>query len=217
MFLESFTLLFEPLLQTVYMVCASAFFSCVAGIPLGIILFSCKNKYLHLNPTGYWIISAGVNILRSIPYIILMIALIPISRLLTGTSIGTNAAIVSLTVAAIPFVARLIETALGEVPNGLIETGLSIGASSNQILFYILLPEALPAIVQGITLTLINLVGYSAMAGAIGGGGLGDLAIRYGYQRFDITIMILTILVLILLVQIIQTFGNKLSACLDKR
>ena len=153
-----------------------------------------------------------VNVLRSFPFIILMIILIPLSRLIVGTSIGTKATIVPLSIAAAPFVARIIESALKEVDPGVVQAAKAMGSTNAQIIFKVLLPEAMPSLVSGITLTIINLIGYSAMAGAIGGGGLGDLAIRYGYQRFRPSYMVAAVLVILVLVEVIQIVGNKLSA-----
>ena len=153
-----------------------------------------------------------VNVLRSFHFIILMIILIPLSRLIVGTSIGTKATIVPLSIAAAPFVARIIESALKEVDPGVVQAAKAMGSTNAQIIFKVLLPEAMPSLVSGITLTIINLIGYSAMAGAIGGGGLGDLAIRYGYQRFRPSYMVAAVLVILVLVEVIQIVGNKLSA-----
>ena len=154
--------------------------------------------------------------LRSFPFIILMILLFPLSRVLIGTSIGTSAAILPLSIAAAPFVARIIETALKEVDTGVVQAARSMGSTNMQIISKVLLPEALPSLVSGITLTIINLIGYSAMAGAIGGGGLGDLAIRYGYQRFRTDIMIASVIIILLFVEIIQFTGSKISSALQK-
>lgn len=217
MLIETISLLFNPFLETTYMVCVSTIIASIIGIPLGILLFATNHQGLLANKPSYLSLNMITNAVRSIPYIILMIAIIPLTRLIVGTSIGTNAAIVSLTLAAIPFIARICETALSEVPHGLIEAGHSMGATPIQIIRLFLIPEAMPAMVSGLTLTMINLVGYSAMAGAIGGGGLGDLAIRYGYQRFNLTVMILTIMVLIVMVQVIQTIGDKLAQKFDHR
>jgi D-methionine transport system permease protein len=158
-----------------------------------------------------------VNVLRSFPFIILMILLFPLSRLLIGTSIGTTATIVPLSIAAAPFVARVIETALKEVDPGVVQAARAMGSTNFQIVRKVLIPEALPSLVSGITLTIINLIGYSAMAGAIGGGGLGDLAIRYGYQRFRGDIMVVAVVVILVLVEVIQVIGNKISAKLLAR
>lgn len=196
--------------ETFYMVLVSSAVAVLAGIPLGILLLITKQD--NLTPHRYINFLGGsiTNAVRSIPFIILLVAVIPFTRLIVGTSIGTTAAIVPLSIAAIPFVARMVEAALNELTNGLVEAGLAMGASHWQIISKILLPEALPGIINTITITIINLIGYSAMAGAIGGGGLGDLAIRYGYQRFDVTVMIATIIVLVIMVQLIQWLGDFL-------
>lgn len=194
--------------QTIYMVLLSGLVATLVGLPLGVLLLITRSHSIVPNATVNKSLSLLVNIGRSIPFVILMIAIIPFTRLIAGTSIGTTAAIVPLSIAAIPFVARLVESALQEVAGGMIETGLALGASSLQIILKILIPEALPGIVNGITITLINLVSYSAMAGAVGGGGLGDLAIRYGYQRFDVTVMVVTIIILIVFVQLLQLCGD---------
>lgn len=203
--------LLNALWQSIYMVIASGFIALIGGIPLGVILFTTRKHGILENK--YWnaLLGAVVNGVRSIPFIILLVAMIPLTRLIVGTSIGTTAAIVPLCFGAIPFVGRIVENALSEVSSGLIEAGLVMGASPFQIITKILLPEALPSIINGMTVTLITLVGYSAMAGAIGGGGLGDLAIRYGYQRFDVMIMLYTIVILIALVQVLQYSGDWLA------
>lgn len=209
----STNLLFELItstLETVTMVFTAGLFATLIGLPVGIFLYSTRQANLFTNPLLHKSIAMLVNMLRSIPFIILLVAIIPVTRFIVGTSIGTTAAIVPLTLAAIPFVARLIENNLKQLPPGLIETGLAIGASNLQLIRAILLSEALPGIVGTITTTLITLIAYSAMAGAVGGGGLGDLAIRYGYQRFDIKVMLATILILIALVQAIQHLGDYL-------
>ena len=197
--------------ESIYMVLISGGFSIVFGIPLGILLLVTRPQHILSRPKINMLVAGIVNAVRSIPFIILLVALVPLTRLIVGTSIGTTAAIVPLSIGAIPFVARIVENALDEVPEGLIEAGLAMGANTLQIIIRILLPEALPAIANGITVTLITLVGYSAMAGAVGGGGLGDLAIRYGYQRFDVTVMLITIVILILLVQLLQYFGDRIA------
>lgn len=194
--------------QTVLMVLVSCILAVLLGIPLGIILLVTRKDHLLPHPKLNRILGLMTNGLRSIPFIILMVAIIPFTRLLVGTSIGTAAAIVPLTLAAIPFVGRIVETALAQVPWGLIEAAQSMGATALQIIYKILLPEAAATIIRGITLTLIALVGYSAMAGVVGGGGLGDLAIRYGYQRFEISIMLMTIAILIFFVQVLQMLGD---------
>jgi len=196
--------------ETIYMVFISGLIAALIGIPFGVILSSTSKNNLLENRMLHQILAGIANATRSIPFIILLIAIIPFTRWLTGTSIGTTAAIVPLTIGAIPFVARLVEGSINEVPIGLIEAGQAMGGSSWQIILHILMPEALPGIVNGITVTLVSLIAYSAMAGAVGGGGLGDLAIRYGYQRFEVQVMIMTIIVLILLVQIIQYIGDRI-------
>ena len=158
-----------------------------------------------------------INMVRSIPFIILMVAIIPLTRLVVGTSIGTTAAIVPLTLAAIPYTARMVETSIREIPFGLLEAAESMGATPIQIICKVLIPEALPSVIQNITVVIVTLIGSSAMAGTIGGGGLGDLAIRYGYQRFQADVMIATILVLIVIVQLIQWAGNFLSKKVNKK
>ena len=201
--------------QTVVMVVMATLFAVMIGLPVGIILFISGKKQLWEKLVFHRILGAFVNALRSIPFIILMVAIIPLTRFIVGTSIGTMAAIVPLSLCAIPFFARLTEAALQEISGSLIEASQAMGASNWQIIWRVLIPEGLPTLVRGITLTAVTLVGYSAMAGAIGGGGLGDLAIRYGYQRFEINVMIITVIVLIALVQGMQHTGdwvaNKLS------
>lgn len=190
------------------MVIASSALATVFGLPLGVLLFITRSPMIAPQNKLNRALNGLVSIGRSIPFIILMIALIPFTRAIVGTSIGTTAAIVPLTVCAIPFLAKVVETALTEIYPGLIESSISMGASVWQIVIKVLLPEALPGLIQGITLMVINLIAYSAMAGAIGGGGLGDLAIRYGYQRFNMPIMLATIVILIVLVQLTQWLGD---------
>jgi D-methionine transport system permease protein len=197
-------------LETLTMTFVAGLFAVLLGGPLGIVLFITQENGLTAKPALYRVLAILINATRSLPFIILLLALIPFTRLLVGTSIGTAAAIVPLTIGAIPFVARLVETALQEIPVGLLETGQAMGASTWQIIREILLPESLPGLIQGITLTLVTLLGFSAMAGTVGGGGLGDLAIRYGVQRFDSTVMVLTVIVLIVMVQLIQFSGDRL-------
>ncbi len=197
--------------QTLTMVVVSCTIAVVCGVPLGIILLITRKNHLFPHAKVNRILGLITNGVRSIPFIILMVAIIPLTRLLVGTSIGTAAAIVPLSLAAIPFVGRLVETALEQVPKGLIEAAQSMGASIYQIIYKVLLPEAAPTIIRGCTLTLIALVGYSAMAGVVGGGGLGDLAVRYGYQRFEIGVMLLTIVILIVFVQALQMLGDWLA------
>lgn len=197
--------------QTIYMVFIASFISIIVGTFIGIILYLTRPKGLHAHPYIYRLLGIIVNIGRSVPYIILMIAVIPLTQLIVGTSIGTNAAIVPLTLAAIPFYARIVEAALIELPTGLIEAGLSMGSTTRQLVVKFLLPEALPSLIKGATLTIIALVSYSAMAGAVAGGGLGQLAIDYGYQQFNIKIMVLTVIILVVLVQLVQFTGDWLT------
>jgi len=214
---EMLALLVKSLWETTYMVAVSGFISALLGIPLGIILVTTNKGHILENTSLNRVLGAIVNATRSTPFIILMVAIIPVTRLLVGTSIGTNAAIVPLSIAAIPFVARIVESALKEVDYGVIEAAQAMGASPREIITKVLIPEALPAIVLGLTLTVISLIGYSAMAGAIGGGGLGDLAIRYGYQRFRADIMLITVVILIAQVQIVQSTGDYISNRLNKK
>ena len=196
--------------QTIYMVIGSTLFSVILGFIPAIILTVTANDGLKPNEIIYGILDMIVNIFRSFPFIILMVIVIPFTRLIAGKAIGTKAALVPLTISAIPFVARVIESALRSVDHGLIEAARSFGASNTQIIFRVYLKEAFPAILSGITLTMISLIGYSAMGGAIGAGGLGDVAIRYGYQAYNIPYLIATSIILILFVQLIQTVGNLL-------
>ncbi len=194
--------------NTLYMVFVSAFFAVCIGLPLGVILTITDKGHIKEQPFVYKTLEAIVNIGRSFPFAILMVALIPVTRAIVGTSLGTTATIVPLTIAAAPFVARLIETSLKEVDRNIIEAVTVMGSSTWQIVSKVLLPEALPSIVSAVTLTVINLIGYSAMAGLIGGGGLGQVAIQYGYNRFNTFIMVVTILLLIFLVQAVQWLGS---------
>ncbi|MCE0557652.1 MULTISPECIES: methionine ABC transporter permease [unclassified Motilimonas] len=203
--------------ETLMMVGLSGLISCVFGIPLGVLLHNTKAGELWANPTLNHILGISVNIGRSVPFIILLVAIIPLTRIIVGSSIGTLAATVPLTIAAIPFVARLIEGALMEVPSGLVEAANAMGATPLQIICKVCLPEALPGIINSITITLVTLVNYSAMAGAVGGGGLGDVGIRYGFHRFEPQILIITVIVLIALVQVIQMLGDYLVNKVDHR
>lgn len=214
----SLTLLYDLLSasgETLYMVTISTALAFLLGLPLGTVLFS--SGHIKPHPLLNRGIAGLINISRSIPFIILLVALIPLTRLLIGTSIGINAAIVPLTLGATPFFARLVANVYHSLPNGLIETGFSMGASTWQMIRHILLPEALPGLIQATTVTAITLVNYSAMAGTVGGGGLGDLAIRYGYQRFNVTIMLATVAILIILVQLLQMGGDRLAQYFSRR
>lgn len=205
------SLLLSATLATLYMVFLSGFIATLLGFPLGILLYVTRKGNFMEHSHGYQLLNFAINMMRSIPFIILMIAVIPFTRLIIGTSIGINAAVVPLSLAAIPFVARVTENALLEVNKGLIEAAISMGASPWQIIKKVLIPEALPGMINGLTLTMISLVGFSAMAGVVGGGGLGDIAIRYGYQRFDTQMMMVTILIMIALVQIVQWVGDRVA------
>ena len=214
---EMMPLLTKALGETIYMVAISMLIASAIGIPLGVLLHvTAKGEFLDA-PMVNRSIGAVVNAVRSIPFIILMVAIIPLTRLIVGSAIGTTAAMVPLVIASVPFIGRQVETSLREVPRGLVEAALSMGATPMQIITRVLLPESMPGIVSQLTTVIIALVGESAMAGAIGGGGLGDLAIRYGYQRFRPDIMIATVVILVVLVQLVQFLGNTLAARLDKR
>lgn len=210
-------LLIPSLNETLYMITIATIFTILIGLPLGVLLVITRQSSILPNPLIQNILAVFVNITRSIPFVILMIFIIPFTRFVVGSSIGTNAAIVPLVVAAVPFFARLVEGSLLEVDSGVIEAGISMGASPSQLVMRIFLPEALPSITLNITVTIINIIGYSAMAGAVGGGGLGYLAIGYGYHRFQTDVMFATVVVLIVLVQSIQIIGNRLSQNLSKK
>lgn len=197
--------------NTLYMVFASAFFAFLIGLPIGVLLTITSKNHIKSNAFIYKTLELIVNIGRSFPFAILMVALIPVTRAIVGTSLGTTASIVPLTLAAAPFIARIIETNLKEIDRNILEAAEVMGANTWEVITKVLLPEALPGIIQGMTLTLVNLVGLSAMAGLVGGGGLGQVAIQYGYNRFNTDIMLLTCFILIILVQLIQYFGNKIA------
>lgn len=203
-------LLFEATLDTLYMTFVSTFLAFVIGLGLAIILVITNKNGLKPNKAIYSALDIIVNTLRSFPFIILIIVLFPFTKFIVGTSIGTTAAIVPLTIGSAPFIARLIENAMNEVDHGIIEAALSYGATKTQIIFKVIFVEALPSIINAITLTLIVVIGFTAMAGAVGGGGLGDVAMRYGFQRFRPDIMAYTVIILIVMVQIIQSSGNFL-------
>ena len=203
-------LLLEGTFDTFYMVFLATAISIIFGVPLGVILLITSKGYFYENTYFYNVLGTIVNALRSIPFI-------PLTKFLVGTSIGTTAAIVPLTVSTIPFLARLVETSLRTVPYGLVEAAQSMGTSPFKIIKKVLLPEALPELIQNFTLTVIVIIGCSAMAGTIGGGGLGDIAIRYGYQRFQVEIMIATVIILILMVQLTQVLGDYLTKKVDHR
>lgn len=201
-------ILLPGLLDTLYMVLVSTLVAVVIGFIPAVVMVITDERGLKPNLAVNKVLDFIINLLRSFPFIILMIAIFPFTKFVVGTTIGRNAAIVPLTVGAAPFAARVIESALKEVDPGIIEAAKSFGASTSQIIFKVMLKEALPSIVLGITLTVISVIGYSAMAGTIGAGGLGDIAVRYGYQRFKTDVMIYTVIILIIIVQILQGLGN---------
>ena len=203
--------LLQALYETLYMVTVSLVIGALIGIPLGILLVVTRKNGIWSNTILHQVLNPIINILRSIPFIILLIAIVPFTKLLVGTSIGTTAAIVPLTVYVAPYIARLVKTSFLEVDDGIIEAAKAMGASPLQIIRYFLLPEALGSLILAITTAIIGLIGSTAMAGAVGGGGIGDLALVYGYQRFDTIVIVITVIVLIIIVQIIQTLGNFIA------
>jgi D-methionine transport system permease protein len=207
----------EALIETIQMVAFSLLFSALLGLPLGILLVVTRKGHLMENLPVFNVLNGIINVFRSIPFIILMVAIIPVTRLIVGTSIGTAAAVVPLVFYAGPYIARLIENSLLEVEPGVIEAAESMGATPWQIVFKFLIPEALSSLVLAFTIATVGLVGASAMAGAVGGGGLGDLAITYGYQRFDTTVMLITVGILVIMVQGLQSLGNITSKKIRRR
>ena len=207
----------EALYETLYMVIVSTILAYVLGVPMGVLLVITSEGHIMPNPWVERILGTIINIFRSIPFIILLVALIPFTTMLVGTSIGTTAAIVPLVVSAAPFVARLVESSLREVSPGVIEAALSMGASPWQIIYKVLLPEAKSPLILGVAITTINIIAYTAMAGAVGGGGLGDVAIQYGYNRYRTDMMIVTVLILVIIVQIVQWIGTTLARKLSHR
>ena len=203
--------------QTIYMVLLSSLIAVVFGMLLGIVLTLTRPGGLRELKSFYSFLDFIVNIMRSLPFIILMIVVLPLTKVIVGKGYGTNASIVPLSISAIPFVARIIEGYLIQVDKGIIDAAKSMGATTSQIVFKVLIPESMPAIVNGITLTIINIIGYSAMAGAIGGGGLGDVALRYGYQRGQTDVLFVTVVVIIIFVQLIQFVGNSISNNINKK
>ena len=210
-------LLIEATLDTLYIVGLSGVIGTLLGLPLGVFLATSRAGELFAAPWTNRILGLVVNAARSTPFIILVVAIIPFTRFVVGTSIGTSAAVVPLTVAATPFIARVIEAAIRAVDQGLIEAARAMGATPLQIVRKVLLPEALPAITLALTLTAVSLIGYSAMVGAVGGEGLGDLGIRYGYQRFMPEVMLAVVVILIVMVQLVQSVGEWIAARFDKR
>jgi D-methionine transport system permease protein len=211
------SLLTKALTQTLQMVAIAGLIGSAIGLPIGIFLATSGRGELFPAPAANRVIGLIVNAARSTPFIILVVAIIPFTRMITGTSIGTNAAIVPLTIATIPFFARLVEAAIREIDSGLIEAARAMGASPMQIVFKVLLAEARPGLILALTMTMVSLIGYSAMVGAVGGGGLGDLGIRYGYQRFMPEVMLAVVVVLIVLVQLVQSAGDSLARRFDRR
>ncbi|CAN7238548.1 D-methionine transport system permease protein MetI [compost metagenome] len=217
MWSEMFDLFLTSFNETLLMVAISGVVGSLLGVPLGVLLHLTNRGGVLSHPLFNRSIGVVVNAVRSIPFIILLVVVIPFTRFIVGSSIGTTAAIVPLTIAAIPFIARLVESALREVDKGLVEAAQSMGATTRQIVWKVLLPEAMPGIVAGLTITFVSLVGYSAMAGAIGGGGLGDLGIRYGYQRYITEVMVAVVVILIVFVQAVQSFGDWLVRRISHR
>jgi D-methionine transport system permease protein len=209
--------LWTATLETVYMVSVATVLTVALGLPLGVLLVITAPGQILAAPLAHRVLGTIVNLGRSLPFIILLVALIPLTRVIVGTTIGSTAAIVPLTIAAIPFFARIVETALREVDRGLIEAAQAMGSTNWQIIAKVLLPEALPSLVLGLTITVIALLGYSALAGAVGGGGLGDLAIRFGYQRYQTDVMIATIALLLVLVQGLQMLGDAVARRMTRR
>lgn len=214
---ELINMIASSTLDTLVMVALAGLFGTLAGLPLGVFLATSRSGELFPAPTVNRIVGLIVNATRSTPFIILVVAIVPLTRLIAGTSIGTGAAVVPLTIAATPFIARVIEGAIREVDPGLVEAARAFGASPLQIVWKVLLPEAMPAVTLALTLAIVSLIGYSAMVGAVGGGGLGDLGIRYGYQRFMPEVMATVVAVLICLVQGVQSLGDFIVRRLDKR
>jgi len=203
--------------ETLYMTLASTFVGYLVGLPLGICLAVTDKDGLTPNNVIYKVLDFIVNVLRSIPFLILLILLIPFTRLVVGRSTGVSATVVPLVVAAIPFIARMVESSIKEVDNGVVEAARSMGASNLRIIIHVLITESKTSIISGITIAIGTILGYSAMAGVVGGGGLGDIAVRYGYYRYQTNIMVITVVLLIVLVQVFQTSGNLIAKKTDKR
>lgn len=210
-------LLLDGTLDTLYMVALAALFTLLIGLPLGILLFITRRESVLPAPLLNQLLGCIINVGRSLPFIVLLIALIPFTRVIVGTTLGSTAAVVPITIGAFPFFARIVEGALDEVDKGRIEAILSMGGNAWHIISKVLLPEALPTLLAGITLTVVMLIGFSSMAGVIGGGGLGDLAIRYGYQRFNDQVMVGTVVILVTMVQLVQSTGDSLVRRLAHR
>lgn len=209
--------LWEATVETLYMVAVSTVFTLLVGLPLGVLLYATARGRLLAAPALHRVLGAVVNVGRSLPFIILLVAVVPVTRAIVGTTIGATAAVVPLTIGAIPFFARLVEAGLREVDRGKVDAALAVGSTDWQVLSRVLVPEALPALVAGLTVTVVALISYSAMAGAVGGGGLGDLAIRYGYQRFQTDVTVVTVVLLVAIVQVLQFAGDALARRLSHR
>ncbi|NAT78396.1 metal ABC transporter permease [Dickeya dadantii] len=207
---DFFPIMLNATLETLYMVGLAALFTVLVGLPTGVLLFISRQSGIMPLPRVNAVLGGVINVGRSLPFVVLLIALIPFTRWVVGTTLGSTAAVVPITVGAFPFFARIVENALAEVDRGRIEAVVSMGGTVWHVITKALLPEALPSILAGITLTVVMLIGFSSMAGVIGGGGLGDLAIRYGYQRFNQQVMAGTVIVLVLLVQLVQSLGDRL-------
>lgn len=214
---EVLQLLLNATGETLYMVLLAGLFTLLIGLPLGVLLFISRAGGLFPLPRLNRALGAVINLGRSLPFVVMLIALIPLTRLIVGTTLGSTAAVVPITIGAFPFFARIVETVLDDVDKGRIEAIVAMGGDIRHVIFKVLLPEALPALVAGVTLTLVMLIGFSSMAGVIGGGGLGDLAIRYGYQRFNNQIMVVTVVVLVVLVQGVQSLGDRCVRSLAHR
>lgn len=210
-------MLAQGTLESFYMTIAITVLSYIIGVPLGVFLVMSDRNGIQPMPSLNWLIGGIVNILRSVPFLILMITIQPFTRMVVGTTIGTSAAIVALVVSAAPFVARMVEQSLLEIDHGVIEAAQSMGASNMQIVKKVLLPESMPSLLNGVLVSATTILGYSAMAGFIGGGGLGDIAIRYGYNRYDSSTMLITVVLLVVMVQLIQSVGARIAKRSDKR
>lgn len=210
-------LLGKGTVDTLYMTVLATTFSYIFGLPLGVILVITDKNHILPNKKLNALLGGVINVTRSVPFIILLIAIIPFTRLIVGTTIGATASVVPLVIGAIPFVARMVETSLKDIDRGTIEAAQSMGASPWEIIRKVMIPETLPSLILGLSITTITLIGYSAMAGAVGGGGLGDIAIRYGYYRYQKDLMIFTIILLVVIVQFVQSTGNFLSRKIDKK
>ncbi len=214
---KNLSMLLEGSAETLYMTGVSALFAYILGLPLGVLVTVTDKNGIHPMKTLNGIVGWIVNIGRSIPFVILMLVVAPFTRLIVGKAIGTTATIVPLTIAATPFVARMVQQSLNEIDQGVVEAARTMGATNMQIVRKVLLPESVPSLIRGAAVTVITLVGYSAMAGALGGGGLGDIAVRYGMQRYEYDVMILTLIIIVAIVQIIQVVFDLIAKKIDKR